>query len=143
MNEDELRAATVGDLQPLSGPIVLTDYDPQWPRLFERDAARIPTALGERALAIEHVGSTSAPGVAAKPVIDMVLVVADSSDEAAYVPPLEAAGYLLRIRESDCYEHTKRDLAAQEWRYVQSYADAKTAVVDDIMARARALPAQR
>ena len=51
------------------------------------------------------MGSTSVPGLAAKPCVDILLVVADSSDEAAYVPPLEAAGYVLRIREPDWYEH--------------------------------------
>jgi GrpB-like predicted nucleotidyltransferase (UPF0157 family) len=103
--EDDLRAVTIGPLRPLSEPIVLADYDPGWPGLFEREAERIRGALGEAALQIEHVGSTSVPGLAAKPVIDIVLVVADSADEAAYVPPLEAAGYVLRIREPDWYEH--------------------------------------
>ncbi|HEY6272084.1 MAG TPA: GrpB family protein [Terriglobales bacterium] len=62
-------------------------------------------ALGERALRIEHGGSTSVPGVAAKPVIDVVLEVGDSRDEAAYVPALEAAGYVLGVREADCHQH--------------------------------------
>jgi GrpB-like predicted nucleotidyltransferase (UPF0157 family) len=102
--EEELRASHVSGL-PSSGPVVLVDYDPEWPRLFEREAGRIRAALGERALQIEHTGSTSIPGLAAKPIIDIVLVVADSADEAAYVPPLEAAGYVLRIRELDWFEH--------------------------------------
>ena len=54
---------------------------------------------------LEHVGSTSVPGLAAKPRIDILLVVADSADEAAYVPDLEVAAYVLRIREPDWYEH--------------------------------------
>ena len=62
------------------GPIVLVDYDPQWPRLFEREEARIRSALGGRALQVEHTGSTSVPGLAAKPIVDIVLVVADSTD---------------------------------------------------------------
>ena len=138
--------------------------------------------LGDRALLLEHVGSTSIPGLAAKPIIDMLLAVADSADEAAYVPALEAAGYSLRIREIDWYEHrmfkgpdtdinlhvfsrgcpevermlqfrdwlrghaadrdhyarTKLALAGREWKYVQNYADAKTAVIEEIRARARA-----
>ena len=53
---------------------------------------------------LEHVGSTSVPGLAAKPRIDMLLVVPNSADEPAYVPPLEAAGYVLRIREPDWHE---------------------------------------
>jgi GrpB-like predicted nucleotidyltransferase (UPF0157 family) len=166
---------------PLDGRIVLVDYDPQWPELFEREAVRIRTALAERALRIEHVGSTSVPGLPAKPIVDVVLVVTDSADEPAYVPALTAAGYRLHIRESDWYEHrmfkgpdtdinlhafsagcpeidrmlmfrdwlranpadrelyarTKSVLAQKEWRFVQNYADAKTAVIADIMTRAR------
>ena len=182
MTEDQIRAATVGAPQPLTGPIVVVDYDPEWPRLYRREAERVMAALGDRALAIDHTGSTSVPGLAAKPIIDMLLVVPDSGDEAAYVPALEAAGYVLRIREPDWYEHrvfkgpdtninlhvfspdspelermvgfrdwlrthdedrelyerTKRELAAREWKYVQHYPDAKTAVVEEIIARAAA-----
>jgi GrpB-like predicted nucleotidyltransferase (UPF0157 family) len=127
------------------------------------------------------VGSTSVPDLAAKPVIDIVLVVIDSADETAYVRLLEAAGYQLHLREPDWYEHrllkgpdtdvnlhafslgtpeidrmllfrdwlranpedrqlyvqTKRDLAGTEWRFAQNYADAKSAVIDAIMAKAR------
>jgi GrpB-like predicted nucleotidyltransferase (UPF0157 family) len=62
-------------------------------------------ALGERALRIEHCGSTSVPGLAAKPIIDIVLVVEDSSDEPSYVPALEDTGYWLEIREPEWLEH--------------------------------------
>ena len=61
--------------------------------------------LGSRALRIEHAGSTSVPGLAAKPIIDLLLVVADSAQEDAYAPALEAAGYVLRIREPNWYQH--------------------------------------
>jgi GrpB-like predicted nucleotidyltransferase (UPF0157 family) len=105
MTEEQLRAVTVGELTPLSGPIELVAYDPAWPQLFEREAERVRRALGDRVLLLEHVGSTSVPGLVAKPWIDMVLVVTDSADEPAYVPALEAAGYALRIREPDWYEH--------------------------------------
>jgi GrpB-like predicted nucleotidyltransferase (UPF0157 family) len=179
--EDEIRASLVGDAQPSSGPIVLVEYDPIWPELYRREADRIRAALGSVALQIEHTGSTSVPGLAAKPIIDVVLVVADSAAEDTYVPALEAAGYVLRIREPDWFEHrvlkgpdtnvnlhvfsagssevermllfrdrlrsdesdrelyeqTKRELAEQEWTYVQHYADAKAAVVEEIIARAR------
>jgi GrpB-like predicted nucleotidyltransferase (UPF0157 family) len=74
------------------------DYDPLWPEVFGREADRVRSLLGCQALRIEH-GSTSVPGLAAKPIIDILLVVADSSDEPAYVPILESAGYSLRIRE--------------------------------------------
>jgi GrpB-like predicted nucleotidyltransferase (UPF0157 family) len=105
MTEDQLRAATVGELRPLSRPISIVDYDLEWPRLFWCEEARIRAVLGDAALQILHVGSTSVPGLAAKPIVDIVLVVADSADEKSYVPALEAAGYELRIREPDLAEH--------------------------------------
>jgi GrpB-like predicted nucleotidyltransferase (UPF0157 family) len=121
------------------------------------------------------------PGLAAKPIVDIVLVVADSADEGAYVVALETAGYVLRIREPHWFEHrmfkgpdtdinlhvfslgcseiertlrfrdwlranaddrelyerTKRELATQDWEHVQNYADAKTAIIDEILSRAR------
>ena len=92
-------------LEQLNGQIVLVPYDPEWPRLYEREAVRIRAALGDRALALEHAGSTSVPGLSAKPKIDIVLGVADTTDEAAYVPDMDAAGYVLRIRETDWHEH--------------------------------------
>lgn len=180
--DEEIRAVTIGELPEHNATIDLVDYDPEWPALYEREAARIRAALGARALRIEHVGSTSVAGLPAKPIVDIDLVVADSSDEASYVPELEAAGYALRIREPDWFEHrlfkgpdanvnvhtfsegceevdrmvafrdwlrshdddrdlylrAKRELAAREWRYVQNYADAKSAVVREILARALA-----
>ena len=102
LTDDEIRAATVGDLTEHNATIELAEYDPEWPRLFQREATRIRAALGSKAVHVEHVGSTSVPGLAAKPLIDIILVVADSSDEDAYVPELESAGYTLRIREPDC-----------------------------------------
>src|SRR2546422_6724524 len=105
LTEEQIRDAHVGELVPLVGPIQIVDYDPEWPRLFKREAERIQSALGDRVLLIEHVGSTSVPGLAAKPRIDVLLVVADSADEPTYVPPLEAAAYVLRIREPNWYEH--------------------------------------
>jgi GrpB-like predicted nucleotidyltransferase (UPF0157 family) len=179
---EQIRRDTVGEPERVSNGVLLVDYDPGWRALFEREAARIRAALGSRATRIEHVGSTSVPGLAAKPVIDLLLVVSDSADEDAYLPPLEAAGYVLRIREPDWYQHrmlkgpdtdinlhvlstacpevgrmlafrdwlrrndadrdlyarTKRALAQQEWKYMQNYADAKTAVVEEIMTRALA-----
>ena len=89
----------------MSSRILIVDYDPQWPALYGREADRIRAALGSRALRIEHVGSTSVPGLVAKPIIDILLAVTDSADEAMYRPALEARGYLLRIRECHWYEH--------------------------------------
>ena len=180
LSDEEIRAAVIGDLAEHNATIHLAEYDPEWPLLYEREAARISAALGPKALQVEHAGSTSVPGLAAKPIIDVVLVVADTRDEEAYVPPLEAAGYVLRIREPDWFEHrsfkgpdtnvnlhtfsegceevermlafrdwlrthdddrelyedAKRDLAGREWKYVQNYADAKSAVVEQILERA-------
>lgn len=176
----EIEAYTIGGARPLGGPVLIVDYDEDWPELFAREAIRIKRVLGASAIRIEHVGSTSVPGLAAKPVIDIVMEVADSSDEPAYVAPLGEHGYELRIREPNWWEHrvlkgpdtdvnlhvftagcrevgrmlrfrdhlranpadralyeqTKRELAARHWAYIQNYADAKTDVIDQIMARA-------
>jgi GrpB-like predicted nucleotidyltransferase (UPF0157 family) len=178
--EAEIAEYTVGTLKPHNDSIRVADYDPAWPALFAREAERIRQALGEGVVRLEHVGSTSVPGLAAKPLIDILLVVKDSSDESSYVPALESAGYVLRIREPNWHEHrvfkgpdtdvnlhvfspgcieiermvgfrdwlrthaedralyerTKRDLASRRWQYVQHYADAKTEVVEQILARA-------
>jgi GrpB-like predicted nucleotidyltransferase (UPF0157 family) len=183
-SEEEIRAYTVGELKPHDAPITIVDYDPSWPGLFDREDQRIRAALGDRVIQLEHTGSTSVPGLAAKPHIDMTLIVPDSSDEASYVPDLEAVGYRLWIREPhwhqhrvfkgpdtnvnlhtfspgspelermvgfrdwlrthdddrDLYERTKRELASREWKFVQNYADAKTAVVEEIIARAELPP---
>ena len=180
--EDRLREITIGKPTRINGQIALEDYNPEWPRIFAALAEEIRAGLGDRALALEHVGSTSVYGLASKPVIDIHLVVADSSDEPAYVPPLERIGYVLRIRETkwhrhrllerhhpevnlhvfpeNCretgrvllfrdwlrmndddrllYENTKRSLASRTWSYVQEYAEAKSEVVEAILARARA-----
>src|SRR6185436_9879502 len=103
--EAEIAAYTVGELRPLTEPIVIADYDPRWPGLFSREADRIRRLLGGRVVQLEHVGSTSVPGLAEKPRIDVLLVVPDSSDEPSYVAALEAEGYVLRIREPEWYEH--------------------------------------
>src|SRR4051794_10464722 len=86
-------------------PIEIVDADPAWATQFEELAGRIRTALGASALDVAHVGSTSVPGLAAKPIIDIDVTVADPRDEAAYVPALEAAGFRLRLRERGWYEH--------------------------------------
>jgi GrpB-like predicted nucleotidyltransferase (UPF0157 family) len=103
---EQLAEITVdGDLSVFTRPVVLVDYDPGWPALYQREADRIVGLLGDRVLRLEHVGSTSVPGLAAKPVIDIALEVADSAAEADYVPALTAAGYRLVVREPDWYEH--------------------------------------
>jgi GrpB-like predicted nucleotidyltransferase (UPF0157 family) len=103
--DERLARVTIGGPRPLAGPIELQSYDRRWPGRYGLEAGRIRAALGDRVVRIEHVGSTSVPGLPAKPIIDIVLEVPDSADEAAYVPQLEAAGYVLRIREPGWFEH--------------------------------------
>jgi GrpB-like predicted nucleotidyltransferase (UPF0157 family) len=105
VSDEELQRVRLGPLTLHDGPITLVDYDPRWPALFQREASRIRELLGEGVLRLEHAGSTSVPGLAAKPIIDIVLVVADSANEATYVPTLTEAGYRLLIREPDWFEH--------------------------------------
>jgi GrpB-like predicted nucleotidyltransferase (UPF0157 family) len=83
----------------------LVEYDPAWKALSEREEARIRAALGDRARLIEHVGSTSVPGLAGETQDRVPLAVKDSGNESDYVSPLEAVGYALRIREPDWNEH--------------------------------------
>ena len=104
-SDEEIEAAVIGGPTVHDDTIHLAEYDEAWADSFVCEATRIRAALGEAALMVEHVGSTSVPGLAAKPIIDIVLTVADSSDEADYVPALEAAGYVLRIREPEWFEH--------------------------------------
>jgi GrpB-like predicted nucleotidyltransferase (UPF0157 family) len=105
MTDEQIIAATVGEGRVHAGPVYLAEYDRTWPEVFTRHEERIAAALGERALQIEHVGSTSVPGLAAKPTIDILLVVANSADEEGYVTAMQAAGYELRIREPEWHEH--------------------------------------
>lgn len=79
--------------------IELVDHDPRWARRFLTERDRIVTALGASARRVDHVGSTSVPGLAAKPIVDIDVSVAEVEDDADYVSALEAAGYVLRVRE--------------------------------------------
>jgi GrpB-like predicted nucleotidyltransferase (UPF0157 family) len=183
--DDYLRQVTIGEVERPA--IRVVEYDRGWPLRFSHEAAAIRAALGARALLVEHIGSTSVPGLSAKPIIDVLLVVYDSADEPAWLPALEAAGYVLRVREPDFHEHrmlrtqakdvhlhvyspdspeiarnlafrdrlrtdaadrvlyadTKRRLAARTWPTMQHYAEAKTAVIEAIIARATATAAER
>lgn len=180
MTEDQILAVTVGERRSLNSTIYLAPYNPQWPNIFIQLQERIQVALKDKVLLLEHVGSTSVPGLSAKPILDIVLAVADSSDEASYVYLLEKTGFKLRIREPDWYQHRvlkfsdpdanlhvfsdgceeidqmllfrdwlrehaddkllyeqkKRELAARTWQYTQNYADAKSEIVQEILARA-------
>jgi GrpB-like predicted nucleotidyltransferase (UPF0157 family) len=164
----------------LDAPVHLDAYDEAWPEVYASVDRRVRSALSGQPILVEHVGSTAVPGLPAKPVIDVLLLVGDPTDENAYVPALEQQGFELRIREPEWFEHrllrgtapdvnlhvfavdspearrmltfrdhlrthpddrdryaqTKTDLAAQTWAYMQDYADAKTAIVQDILRRA-------
>lgn len=185
MTDKQIDASTVaGTQRQLNSTVTLEEYDPRWPEYFRAQQAVIREALGPAVLLLEHIGSTSVPGLAAKPVIDIALVVPDTADEAAYVPALERAGFRLQIREPDWHEHrvlvkrradgddesvnlhvyqrgciqwerdvrfrqwlrdhdddrdlyerTKRELSMRVWKFMQNYADAKTAVIEDIRSR--------
>ena len=104
-SNEYLKQVTIGPPEPLNGKILLEEYRPEWPMLFQQERRRIRAALGREDAAVEHVGSTSVPGLCAKPILDLLLLVEDAADEAAYVPPLERAGYTLKIREPDWYQH--------------------------------------
>jgi len=101
----EIMVGRVGALERLDAPVSLAEPDPAWPSLAERQLDGIRGALGPVAMLAEHAGSTSVPGLAAKPVLDLVLAVPDPDDERSYVDPLEALGYTLRIREPDWHGH--------------------------------------
>jgi GrpB-like predicted nucleotidyltransferase (UPF0157 family) len=79
--------------------LFLSDSDPAWPRTYAAHETRIRAALGQTAVAVEHIGSTSVPGLAAKPIIDVLVTVADITAEEDYLDQLLAAGYVLRVRE--------------------------------------------
>ena len=170
--------------------VVLSEPDPAWVVAYEVEQARIRAAVGDALVEVHHVGSTSVPGLAAKPIIDILLLVRDSTAEGSYVPALEDAAYVFFLRERHWHEHrlfkrgmphfapeetdepkvnlhvfpsgaseagrmltfrdwlrshpddrrlyeqTKRSLADARWEHVQDYADAKSAVVTEIMRRA-------
>ena len=174
---DVTSVEVVGGQPPLA--IGLHDHDPAWAEAYLAHRRRIREAVGDAALAVEHIGSTSVPGLAAKPIVDVVLVVADITAEEDHVERLVAAGYDLRVREPghrlvrtpardvhvhvyeegdpaveaylllrdrlrsdaadrDLYARTKRELMTRRWETMDAYADAKTAVIRGILARARA-----
>jgi GrpB-like predicted nucleotidyltransferase (UPF0157 family) len=175
VDDDLLDRVLIGGRQPTR--VVIVDYDPAWPLRFEQERARIEAALSGRARRIEHVGSTSVPGLAAKPIIDILVTLGDVEQDEALVGDMEVAGYPLRVREPEhrmfrtperdvhvhvhnddsneverylllrdrlrrstadreLYAATKRELAKREWSDMNYYADAKSDVIREIMARA-------
>jgi len=179
------RRADVAEVELVGGvekrELFLIDYDGAWASDYAVHQARIQDALGRIAAAVEHIGSTSVPGLAAKPIIDILVTVPDITAEEDYLEPLIAAGYVLRVREPghrlvrteqrdvhvhilevddpaatdylllrdqlrideadrQLYEATKRDLTARDWPDMNAYADAKTAVIEQIKDHARGQP---
>ncbi|OJY49530.1 GrpB family protein [Pseudonocardia sp. 73-21] len=157
--------------------IVIVAYSPSWPARFAAERQRIAEALGPTARRIDHIGSTSVPGLDAKPIIDIDISVQNPDDESAYLPALERAGYHLRVRQPghrmvrttdrdvhlhicregsdwerrhllfrdwlrfnaadrEAYAALKRELARREWSDMNTYADAKGALIGAITARA-------
>jgi len=97
--------------------IVIVAYDPDWPVRYELEREKVSRALGASAVRIEHMGSTAVPGLAAKPIIDVLVAVAALHDEAAIVTPLEGAGYHLRVREPAhlMFRTPERDVHVHLW----------------------------
>ncbi|MEO2035913.1 MAG: GrpB family protein [Planctomycetaceae bacterium] len=85
--------------------IEIADYDLLWSDVFHKHATLMTRVLGIAAWQIEHIGSTSVPGLGAKPIVDVLLVVEDSAVESSYRTRLEKAGYQLRVCEPDFHEH--------------------------------------
>lgn len=103
MSHKPLQTGLIGGIEQRD--IKVVDYDPKWEKKFEKHAKIIIDAVGINALRVEHIGSTSVPALVAKPIVDILVVVADSADETTYLSQLEAEGYLLRVREPDWNEH--------------------------------------
>lgn len=101
---EEIEAGRVAPVTDVTRMEVVAP-DPTWREWFASVRERVAAALGERAHSIEHVGSTAVPDLWAKPLIDVDLVVDDSADEDAWLPDLEAAGFVLTRREPDWQEH--------------------------------------
>ncbi|RKS75322.1 GrpB-like predicted nucleotidyltransferase (UPF0157 family) [Motilibacter peucedani] len=161
----------VGGVEPLR--LQLRDYDERWPVVYREHERRIRRALAPADVDVEHIGSTAVPGLAAKPIVDIVVAVDDITAEEDYLDALLAAGYVLRVREPGhrlvrtpardvhvhvygrgdaavgeylllrdhlrsheedraLYESTKRTLLSREWDDMNAYADAKTAVIEEI-----------
>jgi GrpB-like predicted nucleotidyltransferase (UPF0157 family) len=103
VEESKPRRRDVVDVELIGGVekrrLELVDYDGRWPGIFRDHQDRIRSALAGVVSAVEHIGSTSVPGLAAKPIIDVVVTVPDITAEEDYLDPLIVAGYELRVRE--------------------------------------------
>ncbi len=111
---EQMAAALVGEPPAKWQSIVIEDYDPAWVRQFAAASARLSQALGDQVISIEHVGSTSVPGLAAKPIIDIDLSIEDTAAESRYLPALERLGYRLVLREPWWHGHRMLVSAAED-----------------------------
>jgi len=82
-------------------PVFVIPYDPNWPILYEQEKARILQDIGNYMTSIEHMGSTAVPGLAAKPVIDILIGVRSLADAPLFIPPLTTRGYEYVSRYED------------------------------------------
>lgn len=96
------------------GPILICDYNPEWPKQFETQSVLIRSALGGLVLSLNHVGSTAVPGLAAKPIIDVTIMVSNPEHESRYLPQLEGIGYKLVVRAPEWFEHRMLKSAASD-----------------------------
>jgi GrpB-like predicted nucleotidyltransferase (UPF0157 family) len=175
--ERHLETVLIGGLEP--GRVLLVPADTSWPARFAREQRRIVRALGDVAVRVEHIGSTAVAGLAAKPIVDVLVTVANPEAERLYRPQLEHAGYRLRVREPrhlmfrtverdvhvhvwadtdpevprylafrdrlrespadrTAYEQLKLTLAQRDWADTNDYAEAKSELVEAILARTAA-----
>jgi GrpB-like predicted nucleotidyltransferase (UPF0157 family) len=129
--ERELDEVLIGERQP--GPVALSEYDPEWPRRFEAARMELAGALGELATGIDHIGSTAVPGLAAKPIIDVLVTVSSIDPDDEYVAAIESVGYELRVREEGhrMFRPPARNVHVHVW------AEGSTEAVDYLLLRDR------
>ncbi|WP_328371741.1 GrpB family protein [Micromonospora zamorensis] len=111
---EQVDAGLVGDPPRTWGSVVIEEYDRAWARRFTAVRSSLTEALGALIIAVEHVGSTAVPGLAAKPVIDIDLVIEDTAEESGYLPALERLGYRLVLREPWWHGHRMLLSAAED-----------------------------
>jgi GrpB-like predicted nucleotidyltransferase (UPF0157 family) len=111
---DQAATALVGERPKKWESIVIEDYDPTWVERFAAVHRELSEALGELVVGVEHVGSTSVPGLPAKPIIDVDLLLPEAVEEVDYVPALERFGYRLVLREPWWYGHRMLVSAAED-----------------------------
>lgn len=130
----------VGGREPVR--VQIADYDPEWATKFMTERDRIAGALGELPIRIEHIGSTSVPMLAAKPIVDVLVTLPDPEAEDAFVPHLGAVGFVLRVREPghrmlrnaarDVHVHVWADQDPEVERYLRFRDQLRRSVTDRV-----------